>query len=181
VTQSCLGRSGSLQIILATQDFKVLCELHHTPELVHPTKGSVWKNTEMEIEFHYLNRWLQGFRKGCNAMWETISGGAFTVVVESLDKWHESYISVQKQYIPKDIFNMDRRVLFYSTQPNRVFVFMYKSLRVEIMPLFWPQAAGHSYSYRYICCQLIVIASYCYCNWELFVHITRYGSRDLWQ
>jgi len=38
-------------------------------------------------------------------------------------------------------------------------MFIYKSLRVEIMPLFCPQAACHSYSYRYICCQLIVIAS----------------------
>ena len=115
-----------------------------------------------EIEFHCLN--LHGFRKGCNAMRETISGEGFAVGVESLEKWHGSYISVQKQYIPKDILNMDLRVLFYSTQPNRVFMFLYKSLRVEIMPLFCPQAASYFYSYRYIYCQLVVIASYCYCS-----------------
>jgi len=99
---------------------------------------------KMEIEFHCLNSWLYGFRKGCNATRETISGEGLTVGVESLEKWHGSYISVQKQYSPKDILNMDLRVLVYSTQPNRVFMFMYKSLRVEIMPLFCPQAACHS-------------------------------------
>lgn len=68
----------------------------------------------MEIEFQFLNSWLQGFRKRRNAMWEIISGDGFTVGVESLEKWHGSYISVQKQYIPKDILNMNLRVLFYS-------------------------------------------------------------------
>jgi len=97
-------------------------------------------------------------------MRETINGEGFAVGVESLEKWHGSYISVQKQYIPKDILNMDLRVLFYSTQPDRVFVFLYKSPFVEIMPLFCSQAASHSYNYRYICCQLVVIALYCYCS-----------------
>jgi hypothetical protein len=76
------------------------------------------KIQKMEIEFHCLNSWLQGFRKGCNAMRETISGEGFTIGVQSLEKWHGSYISVQKQYIPKDVLNMDLRVLFYSTQPE---------------------------------------------------------------
>jgi len=94
-------------------------------------------------------------------MRETISGEGFAVGVESLEKWHGSYISVQKQYIPKDILNMDIRVLFYSTQPNRVFMFLYKSLRVDIMPLFCPQAASYSYSYRCICYQLLKLRAIC--------------------
>jgi len=40
----------------------------------------------MEIEFRCLNSWLQGFRIGCNAVRDTISGEGFTVGDESLEK-----------------------------------------------------------------------------------------------
>jgi hypothetical protein len=68
--------------------------------VTEPVNEAVQK---MRIEFHCSYGWLQR----CNVTCQTVGGKCSAVDVQSPDKKHGSVIPILKQYVPKDIFNMD--------------------------------------------------------------------------
>lgn len=63
---------------------------------------------ELRTEFQCSYGWLQR----CSITWQAMGGESSVVDVQSADRGHGSVISTIKQYMPKNIFNMDETYCF---------------------------------------------------------------------